>query len=97
LKNDPFSKNFDKGIITVQPLIFNGFDKIGLLMILIKIRQGLAEGKRSAALATAGTLRSDNQEQKTCFRCSARNMFLIFIVLLIRRRNPITILRRKNK
>jgi len=97
LKNNPFSKNFDKGIITVQALIFNGFDKIGLLMILIKIRQDLAKEKRSAGLATAGAFRSDNREQKTCFGCSAQNMFLIFIVLLIRRRNPITILRRKNK
>jgi len=97
LKNDPFSKNFDKGIITVQPLIFNGFEKIGLLMILIKIRQDLAEEKRSAGLATAGAFRSDNREQKTCFGCLAQNMFLIFIVLLICRRNPITILRRKNK
>jgi hypothetical protein len=68
-------KNFDKEIITVQPLIFNGFDKIGLLMILIKNRQDSAEEKRSAALATAGALRSDNRKKKhvsgvqpeTCF------------------------------
>jgi len=47
-------KNFDKEIITVQPLIFNGFDKIELLMILIKKRQDSVEEKRSASLATGG-------------------------------------------
>ncbi len=62
-------KNFDKEMITVQPLIFNGFDKIGLLMILIKNRQDSAEEKRSAALATAGALRSDNRK---------KNMFQVF-------------------